>query len=430
MLSECSESCRARGVSLETLSQEAIQQDATNGFAYLLHKGKDIHEDDCVDIDSNCESMALEGKCLEDSEYMKEHCAKTCLACFGSKPRTVTIDFGVAQQTRHEDPSVEDEVARILESTRLYMLNVFTDPKFAAVRRDCRNLDPNCAIYAAMGECHGTNDALAMFQSCAPVCHACHAVEYFNKCARKPSDVDVFGPGDMNTMFQTIVTKYSPTVVSEPTNESLSNDEFDMPWIVVLDDFATDEECDWLVATGHEIGFEQTSEITEEVEEDGTFGDLVGSGRTSLDAWCREDCEDAPIGKAVMNKMLEMTGVSKKHTEYMEILQYHEGGHYERHHDVIATQDEERCGNRILSFYLFLSDVEEGGELRFTDIDEQVTPKKGRAVLWQNVDDDDLGVLHPLTFHEAMPVKRGEKYGLNLWIHSRDMRLAMKEDCC
>jgi prolyl 4-hydroxylase len=128
--------------------------------------------------------------------------------------------------------------------------------------------------------------------------------------------------------------------------------------------------------------------------------------------------------------MLNLTGIPHENTEYLEILKYETGGHYERHHDMIATQGPERCGNRILTFYLFLSDVEEGGQLRFTEIEKDVQPKKGRAVLWQNVLNDNFEVMHTLTFHEAMPVERGQKYGANLWFHPRNMRDAMEHGCC
>lgn len=433
MLSNCPESCHVQAdISIDSLLPEEIYQDAVKGFAYFLHSDKE-NEGDCRDDDAEeqrCEDMAQEGKCLENSEYMLQHCPKSCLTCFGSQPTTVTIDFGVSQTTNHEDPSVREEIQNVITKTRDYMVNqVFVDDQFTLVRRDCRNLDENCSLYSALGECHGTNDALQMFQNCAPACQACNAVEHYRRCARRPEDVDVFLPGDMNAMFARILSENpnKNTILSQPVEES---EEVELPWIIVLDDYLSNDECDWLIAKGNEIGFRQTSEITDEIKEDGTFGDKVGQGRTSLDAWCERGCEDQPVGKAILQKMLNTTGMKLEHTEFIEILKYNEGGHYERHHDMITTQGSERCGNRILSLYVFLSDVEDGGELRFTEIEKQVTPQKGRAVLWQNVMDDALDVMQTLTFHEALPVKRGKKYGMNLWFHSRNMREAMESGCC
>ena len=414
MLSMCPMSCHAVGVSVGTLSERDISQDATRGFAHFLHKGDDA---ECRDYAETCQVMAEEGKCMENSVYMLEHCPKSCLTCFGNKRTTVTIDFGVEQDiTHHADPAVAEQIVNVIQRTHDYMVTeVFQDQQYVAVRRDCRNLDPHCSVYAAMGECHGTNDALAMFQNCAPACHACNAVEHFRRCARRPEHVDIFQPGDLNSMFQRIVQSYpKTTVLSQPTGEALSDDEVPLPWILLLDDFLTNEECDWLIAKGYEQGFHQTSEISDEIQQDGTFSDKIGQGRTSMDSWCQVGCEDHPVGKSIMDRMTNMTGIPIEYTEYMEILKYEEGGRYERHHDVIATQGQERCGNRMLTFYIFLSDVEEGGELRFNEIEKYVTPRKGRAVLWHNILDDDFDEMQTLTFHEAMPVKRGQKFGLNL----------------
>lgn len=44
-----------------------------------------------------------------------------------------------------------------------------------------------------------------------------------------------------------------------------------------------------------------------------------------------------------------------------------------------VTQSRLACGPRILTFFLYLSDVEEGGETGFPKMNLQVTPKKGRV---------------------------------------------------
>lgn len=429
MLANCPDSChRISGTSVDSLTENDVYQDAIQGFAYFLHVGQ---EEDCMDHVENCESMAQEGKCMENADFMLKQCPKTCLACFGSQ--TVVIDFGVEQMTFHEDPETRQGIQQVIQKTRDYMVDqVFADSQFESTRRDCRNLDEHCSTYAAMGECHGTNDALQMFQNCAPACQACNAVEYYRRCARRPEDADVYKQaGEMNAMFQRVVTSNpNATVLSQPSEEDLPDNTLPLPWIVMLDDYLSNEECDWLIAKGTELGFRQTSEITDEIKEDGTFGEKVGQGRTSLDAWCERGCEDQPEAKEIIGRMLSTTGMQLENTEFLEILKYNEGGHYERHHDLIPTQGQERCGNRILTLYVFLSDVEEGGELRFTQINKQITPKKGRAVLWQNVLDNDFNIMQTLTFHEALPVKRGNKYGLNAWFHSRNMRESMAAGCC
>ena len=63
------------------------------------------------------------------------------------------------------------------------------------------------------------------------------------------------------------------------------------------------------------------------------------------------------------------------------------------------------CGPRILTFFLYLSDVEEGGETAFPSLGIKVEPKKGKAVLWPSVMDHDLLEYEPLSLHEVSDEK-------------------------
>jgi prolyl 4-hydroxylase len=78
------------------------------------------------------------------------------------------------------------------------------------------------------------------------------------------------------------------------------------------------------------------------------------------------------------------------------------------------------CGPRILTFFLYLSDVEEGGETVFTELGIKVKPKKGRALLWPSVLDEDPQSQDPRTLHAAAPVVAGTKYAANAWMHLYD----------
>ena len=474
MLSKCPDSChRIAGVNLERLSEHEIMEDAILGFAHFLHEGdhhvhasdssdttssdiEDYHEEDCMDHKEECENWALEGHCMEQSDTMLKVCPKSCFACFGHERNTVTIDFGVAQEVSHSDPDIQDKIRNIIQSTRYYMIQeVFASEEHKDVRRDCHNLDPYCSLYAAMGECHGENEALAMFLNCAPSCHACHGLEHSRRCMRRPEDVNIFRPGQMNANFERIMrdyhSQYTPTILMRPDFHhhssssadvkkdaslgiiSSSDDDLDdaYPWIITLENLLTDEECDWFISKGHEIGFQDATEITDEIAEDGMYGDHMGGGRVSVDAWCFEDCEADPIAKRVQDRIMELTMIPINHTEYMEIVKYDVGGHFEEHHDVIATQGHQRCGHRIMTVYIFLNTVQEGGELVFNELEITVTPKKGTAVIYQNVlDDDNFDKIQDLTFHEFMPVTKGIGYSSHWWLHPREVRKALENDCC
>ena len=80
-------------------------------------------------------------------------------------------------------------------------------------------------------------------------------------------------------------------------------------------------------------------------------------------------------------------------------------------------------GPRVLTFFMYLSDVEEGGETHFPLLNISVKPRKGWALLWPSVVNDypDSKIDHR-TRHAALPVKKGTKFAANSWIHLREYK--------
>ena len=87
------------------------------------------------------------------------------------------------------------------------------------------------------------------------------------------------------------------------------------------------------------------------------------------------------------------------------------------------------AGPRILTIFLYLNDVEAGGGTRFTDLDATVNPKKGKALIWPSVLDENPSVMDRRTHHEALAVEKGVKYAANAWVHLRDFKAAYKTNC-
>ena len=82
-----------------------------------------------------------------------------------------------------------------------------------------------------------------------------------------------------------------------------------------------------------------------------------------------------------------------------------------------------------MTFFLYLSDVEEGGETAFPLLDIAVKPKKGKALLWPSVKDHDLLENEQKSLHEAKPVIKGTKYAANSWIHLYDYGIPNHHGC-
>jgi len=83
----------------------------------------------------------------------------------------------------------------------------------------------------------------------------------------------------------------------------------------------------------------------------------------------------------------------------------------------------------MLTLFLYLNDVEEGGGTHFPFLDITVQPRRRSALLWPSSLDEDPEAKDKRTEHEALPVLRGIKYGANAWIHTRNYREAEEADC-
>jgi hypothetical protein len=83
----------------------------------------------------------------------------------------------------------------------------------------------------------------------------------------------------------------------------------------------------------------------------------------------------------------------------------------QEHHDYITFHLERSQGVRILTVFLYLNDVEEGGGTQFSRLGITVQPKRGRVVIWPSVFDHDPSMRDERTHHEALPVLKGIKYG-------------------
>jgi prolyl 4-hydroxylase len=188
--------------------------------------------------------------------------------------------------------------------------------------------------------------------------------------------------------------------------------------VIIFDNFVKSEEADALIRGGELVGFDRSTGQGA-VNSLGEMEKVRSTTRTSSNAWCTGACEALPEVKAVTDRIEEVTGVPRKNYEPFQILEYEHDQFYRMHHDS-EGRDPKPSGNRIMTFFLYLSDVEEGGETLFNKLDLAVKPKKGRALVWPSVKDDEPDFWDDRMHHEAKDVVKGKKYAANHWIHLND----------
>mmetsp|Transcript_52254 Transcript_52254/g.79322 ORF Transcript_52254/g.79322 Transcript_52254/m.79322 type:complete len:197 (-) Transcript_52254:195-785(-) len=195
-----------------------------------------------------------------------------------------------------------------------------------------------------------------------------------------------------------------------------------------MENVVSEEEAKRLIELGADEGYAQSQNVGK-VLPTGETERLNSTTRTSMNAWCNEECYKDELAEAVMYRLSNLTGIPDQNSEYLQLLRYQTGQFYKTHHDYIDIHQRRQSGPRIATFYLYLNEVEEGGGTNFDQLGITVMPKRGRAVLWPSVLDDQPHVKDGRTTHQALPVEKGVKYGANAWFHQRDFKTPNKENC-
>ena len=130
--------------------------------------------------------------------------------------------------------------------------------------------------------------------------------------------------------------------------------------------------------------------------------------RKSETAWL--STED-PIIRSVVERCVSRTDRPIENCEQLQVLRYKEGGHYNPHQDVFY-QDKNK---RLYTFIIALNDEYEGGETAFPYLNEKYKLNAGDALFFHTLDNYGLDTSDAL--HGGQPVKSGEKWVCNLWVH-------------
>jgi prolyl 4-hydroxylase len=310
----------------------------------------------------------------------------------------------------------------------------FVIPESAAPSTNvCQDRFSICEEYATNGDCWNSPGWMIVHccKSCDAELDASRLIDPKIRCSNDFLNLTdpIWEPGDLNRLFTSWAEEkkfsvYDPVVLSSPDGAHGGQSG---PWVITFDNFFTSEEADALVRGGDLVGFERSTNQGA-VNELGEMEKVVDRTRTSLNAWCTDACEALPEVEAVTDRIEEVTGVPRRNYESFQILEYGPNQFYRQHHDSTG-RDSTPPGNRIMTFFLYLSDVEEGGETYFNKLDLAVQPKKGRALVWPSVKDDEPDFWDDRMYHEAKDVIKGKKYAANHWIHLNDYVVPSEWGC-
>jgi len=354
--------------------------------------------DECIDHHSLCSYWSDMGFCQKNHTEMLRECPLSCDSCDD-------LDWG---PNKPGCPSKYPNCQKCIDKSKM------------------------CPQWIKAGECKKHPGYMVL--NCAKSCKYCHLQsDYELRCPMNEEYMkrvrSLKNPGDLNAMFERIVHLYNAHKNETEDDgvipwdlEILSSD----PWILRFDNFFTEEEAQGIIdAAGT---FERSTDVGKK-DDTGHFAKVTSTSRTSKNAWCHERCWGAPMVQQVMQRVEDLVGIPLDNSEHLQILEYEIGQFYRTHHDYIPNQNQMSCGPRILTWFMYLSDVDEGGATNFPRLGIKNEPKLGRVVFWPSVLDEDPTLIDTRTYHEAQPVIKGRKYGANSWFHLYDFQTPNRWTC-
>ena len=137
--------------------------------------------------------------------------------------------------------------------------------------------------------------------------------------------------------------------------------------------------------------------------------EINNSERKSETAWIR--ASEDPIVDKLIRKCISTTDRPFANCEDLQVLRYKPGGFYKPHQDTFSF-DKNR---RMYTFIIALNDDYEGGETVFPNIKKQYRLEKGDVLFFDTLNNYECMTKKAL--HGGAPVKSGEKWVCNLWVH-------------
>ena len=170
--------------------------------------------------------------------------------------------------------------------------------------------------------------------------------------------------------------------------------------------------CKKIISTAKNQGLRRSTVISSERS--------VQPHRTSTNTFL---AIDEPVVVPFIDKVEKLLGVPRSHYEDLQVVRYRKGQEYKPHYDscfsCTGNGDDVRRRYTVL---LFLNRVPKGGGTTFPELDLEICPRTGTAIVWKNIDDLHSRIIKD-SLHSGAPVCMGEKWACQLWIRDRPFQL-------
>lgn len=190
-------------------------------------------------------------------------------------------------------------------------------------------------------------------------------------------------------------------------------DRYDMKQIYEFPNLLSDQECDTII----ELSRNRVRRST--VIGDSKKND-ISEVRTSTNAFLNNSLH--PLMNEIDKRIYNIIGINPDKYEDLQVVNYKPGQFYKAHWDACDPKYDGRCvedykkgGLRFATFIIYLNDNMEGGDTSFPLINKNIKPKKGKGVLFFNLE-DNLTERRELSKHAGLPPTSGEKWMCNKWI--------------
>ncbi|XP_071401009.1 prolyl 4-hydroxylase subunit alpha-3 [Centroberyx affinis] len=209
-------------------------------------------------------------------------------------------------------------------------------------------------------------------------------------------------------LFCDYFTNGSPGLLLQPIRREVLSLQ---PYVVLYHSFITDTEAEDIKLLA-QPGLRRSVVAAGEKQATAEY-------RISKSAWLKGSTRSI-IGQLDQRiSMLTGLNVQPPYGEYLQVVNYGIGGHYEPHFDHATSASSPlfklKTGNRLATFMIYLSPVEAGGSTAFIHANFSVPVVKNAAIFWWNLHRNGQG--DGDTLHAGCPVLVGDKWVANKWIH-------------